>query len=505
MPKLETATDTDGVAGPPIAYMVSKQNGTPPGRHGKASHAAQGIAPAMDTVDAPAEQGPVSTDAHWIGMHSQQRMSSTGHEAEPGGAHADSSPNASLGNRMQGASAMGSFRQRLKVVGFELAPDQEMKYFQLLRGFFKAQLTKMELQDALQGIFSTSELREHNMFLRDLQSRALHGAHTNVPPLPNVWEHNRSSRQRQQYLLQLKPFSSLEAEQLARAEHRGRSTARRPAKRRRSEGSTPVANLDAAGDAETAEVSSHHTELVATVRKKGTRPRVRTRAAANAATTDRRSRLHVAERQAGGALGKGLQGESNATGTVSTASYRDEAIFQQATADLRQRELLRRSERLDAPAVANAMTVAMAKQRGMPLRRAARLGSSGNGSGDPGSVGYPSLPFSPLPPGLSLDIEIFLKLKRRLVQLLEAVEQMSSTNTGNEVWLGYECVPLGFNGMPRSASRNAVTGIRDEAVALLVHSIEMHVRDLFDVIYGIPDIYDEGDASSEATLYRLRA
>ncbi|KAF6003725.1 hypothetical protein F1559_000100 [Cyanidiococcus yangmingshanensis] len=350
----------------------------------------------------------------------------------------------------------GPFHQRLELLGIRLSSEKETIFF----SFYA------EFQDALQELLTAEELHQHNTFMRDLQSRILHGADVDLPPLPDIHELARSSGHHHQSLLQLKPFSSKEAEQLVRAEQSARNSARRPAKRQRSG--------TAAAAAAALDVSA-----AANAQERQTGGRVRTR---SSAVADRRSRLARDTRPGPTAVGM-LFGDSARAGTVSAASYRDEAIFQQATADLRQRELLRRSERLDMPAVANAMTLAMAKQRGAPLRRASPAAGT--------HAGYPALPFSPLPPGLSLDLEIFLKLKRRLVHLLEAVEQMSTNATGNEVWAGYESLPLGFSSTAKASSRSAVTGIRDEAVALLVHSIEMQVRDLLDVIYGLPD--DRGE------------
>ncbi|KAK4530839.1 hypothetical protein CCYA_CCYA05G1696 [Cyanidiococcus yangmingshanensis] len=374
----------------------------------------------------------------------------------------------------------GPFHQRLELLGIRLSSEKETIYFQLLRNFFRAQMTKAEFQDALQELLTAEELHQHNTFMRDLQSRILHGADVDLPPLPDIHELARSSGHHHQSLLQLKPFSSKEAEQLVRAEQSARNSARRPTKRQRSgTAAAAAAALDVSAAANAQESARLRSTRAEGGRKRADGGRVRTR---SSAVADRRSRLARDTRPGPTAVGM-LFGDSARAGTVSAASYRDEAIFQQATADLRQRELLRRSERLDMPAVANAMTLAMAKQRGAPLRRASPAAGT--------HAGYPALPFSPLPPGLSLDLEIFLKLKRRLVHLLEAVEQMSTNATGNEVWVGYESLPLGFSSTAKASSRSAVTGIRDEAVALLVHSIEMQVRDLLDVIYGLPD--DRGE------------
>lgn len=362
------------------------------------------------------------------------------------------------------------FHQRLHLLGFLLSPEKEATYFELLQSFFRAQITKAEFQDALHELFSLEELHEHNMLMRDLQSRTLHGADADLPALPDILELARSSRHRRQNLLQLKPFSSKEAEQLVRADLDAVGVARRPNKRRRGGVAATMDVTAVAGDG--IDTLSRSAATPGTRRKVGG-TRLSTRASAAA---ERRSRHQRRDGRAAAAM---LPGDSDGAKAVSTTSYRDEAIFQQATADLRQRELIRRSERLDTPAATNAMTTAMDRQRIASLRRSMLAGAT--------TAGYSALPFTPLPPGMGMDLEIFLKLKRRLVQLLEAVEQMSASSTGNEIWVGYESLPFGFSSTAKASSRGTVTGIRDEAVALLVHSIEMQVRDLLDAIYGIPD------------------
>ena len=307
--------------------------------------------------------------------------------------------------------------QRLHSLGLPLLDGAASHYRLLLRNFFRARLTKADFEDALRKHLTGEQLTLHNAFIRDLCRRVIHEPQPGAPPLPSPQALAANAQRHAADLLALKPFGEDDLEVRLHTEQGAR-----------------VAN-----------------------RKRVASSRRKRRPAENDDTYD---------------------------------FDRDDAA---SAVPMR---TTRRSEKRRRSALAAEAKNAALDETGRPTRHpsrplllprqrvsAARRGAFGTvASPDRGL--YPALPFFPTAPGECMDIELFLKLRMRALRNLDKLDALVThaapvhvLNDDGTFW------PSAVQTVPgrksSQALRTSIMGVRDDAIALLTHAVEVYIKNLF--------------------------